>query len=437
MSVERQWVHEQREGDSSERNGVRRASGDPAKDAAILATALRRAQLDGSVELIAAAACNELGTLHGSLDLALHAFVGEGLTECLAEHRRGGETTPGGRPLSSETAGRAYQRAGGGAWLETTHAGLVHARDTAALLSGPRAAAWVPLTAPDQILGVIIISADGSVADVTRRLSEAMATAAELAPTISSLLGPGLDSFNGSEERRARLQRVLDGTFFPVFQPIMELGDRRVKGYEALTRFEDGAPPESRLAEAASLGGLVPLEAALCRAALGAVPHLPGASWIAVNASPSLLLDTATLHDLVCQHHGPPVVLEITEHERIHDYSAVRRAVEELGVEIRLSIDDVGDRWSCLQHILDLQPSFIKIDTSWVRGIEGDPTRQALVRGLSQFSKRNGCELIAEGIETERQLETLLQLEVGLGQGFHLGRPSRADGYSRSVAHPA
>ena len=425
MSVEMQWVHEQRE------NGP---GGRTSPD--VLSSTLRRAHLGGSVELIAASACNELGTLHGSVDLALHAFVGEGLTECLAEHRRGGETTPGGRPLTIEAARRAYQRAGGGPWLETTNAGLVHARDTTALLPGPRVAAWVPLSAPDQVRGIIIISADGPVADETSRVSEAMETAVELAPTISSLLGPRLDPLIESEERRARLQRVLDGTFFPVFQPIMELDDRRVKGYEALTRFEDGASPESRLAEAASLGGLVPMEAALCRAAIGAVPRLPQASWVAFNASPSLLLDTATLHDLVCRHHGPPVVLEITEHERIHDYAAVRRAVDELGMEVRLSIDDVGDRWSCLQHVLDLKPSFIKIDTSWVRGIEGDPTRQALVRGLSQFSKRNGCELIAEGIETERQLETLLQLEVGLGQGYHLGRPSPADDQAPGLADP-
>ena len=69
-------------------------------------------------------------------------------------------------------------------------------------------------------------------------------------------------------------------------------------------------------------------------------------------------------------------------------------------------------------------PSFIKLDTSWVRGIERDPTRQALVRGLSQFSKRTGAELIAEGIETESQLAKLIELDVRLGQGFHIGRPS-------------
>ncbi len=406
----------------------RERSGDegPLKQVASAATSLCGVRMGGSVKLVAAAACREIGRLHGTVDLTLHAFMGEGVTECLAEHRRGGETTPGGRPLTDEAARRAYQRAAGGPWVETTQAGLVHVGGTAPVVPGPRTAAWVPLSDPHQVLGVIMISAEGAVGgDVTRRLTEAMITAAELAPTITSLLGPGIETLSASEGRRARLQQVMNGTFFPVFQPIRDLGDHRVEGYEALTRFEDGTPPESRLAEAASLGGLVALEAALCRAALGAVAHLPEASWVAVNASPSLLLDTATLRDVVRDHHGPPVVLEVTEHDRIKDYSAIRRAVDELGVEIRISVDDVGDGWSCLQHILDLQPSFIKIDTSWVHGLEGDPTRQALVRGLSQLSKRNGCELIAEGIETESQLQKLIELEVGLGQGFHLGRPSR------------
>lgn len=409
------------------------------KQVASAATKLCRARMGGSVELIAAAACRELGRLHDTLDLTLHAFTGEGLTDCLAEHRHDGETTPGGRPLTREAARRAHQRAAGGPWVETTHAGLLHVRGTAPVLPGPRTSAWVPLSAPDQVLGVVMISAEGDEGsggdNVTRRVTEAMVTAMELAPTITSLLGPGLEVLNASGDRRARLHRVMNATFHPVFQPIKDLGDRRVEGYEALTRFDDGTPPALRLAESASLGGLVALEAALCRAALSAVPHLPAASWIALNASAALLLDTAALRGVVCDHNGPAVVLEITEHDRIEDYSAIRRAVDELGVEIRLSVDDVGEGWSCLRHILDLQPSFIKIDPSWVHGIEGDPTRQALVHGLSRFSKRNGCELIAEGIETEAQLEKLIELEVGLGQGFHLGRPARALGSVSTLEH--
>ena len=388
------------------------------------ATTLCRARVDDSVELIAAAACRELGLLHGSVEVAVHAFVGEGRAECLAEHRRDGDTTPGGRPLDAEQARRAHQRAVGGPWVETTHAGVAHVRSTAPVLPGPRTAAWVPLATSDQVLGVIMITADGvTVEDLTGRVIQAMVTAVEFAPTITVLLGPGLERRSALQERRAGLRRVMDGAFFPVFQPIMELSDRRVEGYEAPTRFADGTRPELRLAEAASLGGLVPLEAALFRAALRDIPELPEPPWVSVNVSPAMLLDTSTLRDVVGEHEGPPLVLEITEHDRIDDYEAIRRAVDDLGIEIRLSVDDAGSGYSCLRHILDLRPAFIKLDTSWVRGIERDPVRQALVAGLSHFAKRTDCQLIAEGIEAESQLKTLLSLDVTLGQGFHLGRP--------------
>ena len=388
-------------------------------------TTLSQARVDGSVELIAAAACREMGHLHDSVDLSVHAFLGDGRTECLAEHRRDGDTTPGGRPLDAEQGRRAYQRAAGGPWVETTHAGIVHVRGDAPVLAGPRTAAWVPLSTPDHVLGVMMIRADGFVVDdLINRVTEAMLTATEFAPTITALLSPGLEQRNATHERRARLQHVMDGAFHPVFQPIVDLSDRTVQGYEALTRFADGTRPELRLAEAASLGGLVALEAALFRAALGAVPALPRAGWVSVNVSPSMLLDTATLRDVLSDHDHPPLVLEITEHDRIDDYEAIQKAVDELGIETRLSVDDIGNGYSCLRHILDLRPAFIKLDTSWVRGIERDPARQALVAGLTHFSKQTGCELIAEGIETESQLQTLLELGVCLGQGFHLGRPS-------------
>jgi EAL domain-containing protein (putative c-di-GMP-specific phosphodiesterase class I)/CheY-like chemotaxis protein len=397
-------------------------------------TTLCKASVGDSVEVIAAAACSELGQLHDGVDLTLHAFMGDGMTECLAGHRSG-VTTPGGRPLDAEAARRAYQRAAGGPWLETTHADPVHNRSIAPVLPGPRTVGWVPLSVPNQVLGVVMISGPGFVVDdLTTRVTEAMATAVELAPTITMLLESSLGRLTDFEDRRTRLHHVMDGAFFPVFQPIMGLSDRKIEGYEAFARFEDGTRPELGLAEAASLGGLVALEAALCRAALEAVPSLPPAEWVSVNVSPSLLMDTSTLRDAIGDHTDPPLVLEITERDRIDDYEVVRRAVDDLGIEIRLAVDDVGKGWSCLHHILDLEPSFIKLDTSWVRGIERDPTRQALVRGLSQFSKRTGAELIAEGIETERQLAKLIELDVRLGQGFHLGRPARMDGSGPSPA---
>ena len=66
----------------------------------------------------------------------------------------------------------------------------------------------------------------------------------------------------------------------------------------------------------------------------------------------------------------------------------------------------------------------MKLDIEWVRRIDQDPVRRALVSGLVYFASETGCELIAEGIETEEELVSLLGLGVRLGQGYFLGRPA-------------
>jgi len=70
-----------------------------------------------------------------------------------------------------------------------------------------------------------------------------------------------------------------------------------------------------------------------------------------------------------------------------------------------------------------LEPEYVKLDRSWVTDIDVDPTRQALVAGLSYFARTTGCELVAEGIESEEEREMLTSLDVSLGQGFLLGAP--------------
>jgi EAL domain-containing protein (putative c-di-GMP-specific phosphodiesterase class I) len=68
----------------------------------------------------------------------------------------------------------------------------------------------------------------------------------------------------------------------------------------------------------------------------------------------------------------------------------------------------------------------VKLDLSWVRDIDADPARQALVAGLAHFAAETGCALIGEGIETEAERSTLLRLNVPLGQGYLFGRPAPA-----------
>ena len=99
-----------------------------------------------------------------------------------------------------------------------------------------------------------------------------------------------------------------------------------------------------------------------------------------------------------------------------------------LGSDVRLAVDDAGSGYSSLKHILSLQPSYVKLDMEWVRGIHDDPVRRALVSGLAYFAQETGAELIAEGIESEDERRALVDLGVRLGQGFLLGRPTPTGG---------
>jgi len=89
----------------------------------------------------------------------------------------------------------------------------------------------------------------------------------------------------------------------------------------------------------------------------------------------------------------------------------------------RLAVDDAGAGYSGLRHILELRPQFVKLDLSLVRHVDTDPARQAMVAGMAHFARNSGCELIAEGIETEEELNELIRLGINLGQGYLFGKP--------------
>jgi EAL domain-containing protein (putative c-di-GMP-specific phosphodiesterase class I) len=95
-----------------------------------------------------------------------------------------------------------------------------------------------------------------------------------------------------------------------------------------------------------------------------------------------------------------------------------------LGVPFRVAVDDAGAGYASMKHVVELQPSLVKLDISLVRGIDQDPARQAMVAGMRFFADRAKCQLIAEGVETEAELSTLATLGVEYAQGYLVGRPS-------------
>ena len=151
---------------------------------------------------------------------------------------------------------------------------------------------------------------------------------------------------------------------------------------------------------------------------------LPPAAYLSLNASPALIL-AGGLGPLLAPVTRP-VILEVTEHVAIEDYDAIRAALVKLGPDIRLAVDDAGAGFASFRHILELEPDFVKVDIGLVRNVDTEPSRQALIAGLGYFAVKGGIHLIAEGIETREELESLRALGVPFGQGFLLGVPRDA-----------
>lgn len=144
---------------------------------------------------------------------------------------------------------------------------------------------------------------------------------------------------------------------------------------------------------------------------------------VSLNVSPALAGAIVPLISAL-KRTDRDVVLEITEHVEIADYRKLIDALDLVRGRARLAVDDAGAGCAGLRHILELRPQFVKLDVSLVRHIDTDAARQAMVARMAHFASNTGCELIAEGIETEEEVTELIRLGVPLGQGYLFGKPA-------------
>jgi EAL domain-containing protein (putative c-di-GMP-specific phosphodiesterase class I) len=240
---------------------------------------------------------------------------------------------------------------------------------------------------------------------------------------VANVLHPGIAN---DVEAAQRIEKVLrSGEFAILFQPVVDLGSGRLVGVEALARFLPGPyrPPNEWFEEAHRVGRGVELEHAAVREALSHIARLPSECFIAINVGPRAI-ESREIAALLESFDAGRVVLELTEHFQIDDYSRLRRALMNLREQgVRLAIDDAGSGYSGLSHIVQLAPDIIKIDIELVRGIDFDPIRRSLVTSIVAFGPEIGASVVAEGIETRGEFDTLRGLGVDCGQGYFLGQP--------------
>ena len=290
---------------------------------------------------------------------------------------------------------------------------------------GVDALVYVPLAFEGRTIGMLT----GAVSDPAGgqyTIAENVPVLAEMADVVATALGPAI----GRMEEESSAAHVIDEIlqqrrYWPVFQAIHDLRSGRVVGYEALTRF-DAPQTSQRLFDHAGLVGRgKDLEVATLTAAVKAAAELPSHTWVSVNATAAMLAETDTI-DAILQPLARPTVIELSEHEMISDYRPISAAMQRLGPDRSLAVDDAGAGFASLRHILEVQPAYVKMDIGLVQGAATDLSRRALVAGFVHFARDADFTLIAEGIESKEDLETLKGLGVALGQGYLLGRPERA-----------
>jgi PAS domain S-box-containing protein len=339
------------------------------------------------------------------------------------------------RSLGSKRSAQLRTRAAQGPWVEEWRPRPGHPYLADHLAIGLRGQAYAPVRSGTTLIGLLTVGSRDP--DAVALLTERLPAILEFAALAGALLAPSVALTGATAAARGSYQAILDDrAFHPVFQPIVDLASGAVVGYEALTRFADGTAPDLIFAGARRCGLEPELESATLRAAIAASEVLPGGCFLSLNVSPALILAGDELRAILATRTRP-IVLEVTEHDTIDDYGALRSAFVALGSGLRLAVDDAGAGVANFNHLVELRPQLVKVDIGLVRGVNADLTRQALIVALLHFARSTDCRLVAEGIETEAERAALEKLEVEFGQGYLFGRPAEASIWAAPAAAPS
>lgn len=215
-----------------------------------------------------------------------------------------------------------------------------------------------------------------------------------------------------------------------VYQPIVRVTDGRIGAYEALARgeFPELMRPQMMF-DVAEESKQASALSRLCRErALEILPRLAPDKLLFINFHPEDFLDEELLRAVpeepIFKVDPSRIVIEMTERSAIREPDKLKDAVEFLKNKgFKIAIDDLGSGYTSLGLIASLNPEYIKFDMSLIRGISISPTKQALLKTLSQFTQEIGATSVAEGIETQEELDVIREFKCDLCQGFFFSKP--------------
>jgi predicted signal transduction protein with EAL and GGDEF domain len=244
------------------------------------------------------------------------------------------------------------------------------------------------------------------------------------------------------------LRKAMDaGQLHIAYQPIINLDDRHIIGSEALLRWthpeKGNIPPVDFIHVAEKSGLIVPIGQWVMRSACSTMAPLNTECgvYIAVNVSVRQLvgdLFAAWVEDVLARTRLAPsaLVVEVTETALMDDIGLVRSAFHRLRSHgVKVSIDDFGTGYSSLARLQRLPVDVIKLDRAFVTDVDSRPEARAMAAAILQVSAAIGAGIVAEGIETEAEAATLLDLGYTTAQGYLFGRPMPIEDFEARLAN--
>ena len=234
------------------------------------------------------------------------------------------------------------------------------------------------------------------------------------------------------------LRRALERDEFEVhFQPKLAFPEGSLAGFEALLRWNHPqrgrVPPDQFICLAEESGLIVEIGAWVLRRSCEQLRR-----WIdyglpemrlAVNMSPRQLRDPSVVELVarVLRETGLPasrLELEITEQTLMDDCESGLGVVSQLrDLGVHIALDDFGTGYSSLSYLTRFPIDSLKIDRCFVHNIASDPQKAAIVSAVTQLSRQLDIQVVAEGVETEEDLQLVSSLGCHQGQGYHICRP--------------
>jgi len=248
--------------------------------------------------------------------------------------------------------------------------------------------------------------------------------------------GMGTAAFERTGVEQNLSRALAEGQFFPVYQPIVRLEDGRIRGFEALARWNHPVRgvlgPQQFISIAEEAGLIRDITDAIFRQAFADARTWPSHIKLSINLSAVLLGDQTyplRLVTLISESGIQPhrLIVEITEGALEADTAHVEPFVAQLqALGVRISLDDFGTGYSSLARLQDIRFDEIKIDKSFTRGI-GTPESAAIIRSIIQLGQGLGATLTGEGVEQASERDWLLAEGCQNGQGYLFARPMRAE----------